>query len=195
MAGEHDPLRAWLFRSLMFEAEAESFRQAGVRVGTDQRLAEESLLEEALASFPLQLRNEALRMSRLYAEIYCFENSVRELIKTRLAEKARDWWEHAVPTTCRNNAESRHRASMKNSWLTGSNSDVLTFVDFGGLCDIITNNWADFEDLIPSQIWLKQRFDELEMARNFIAHNRMLSESEFARIEMYIGDWNRQVGL
>jgi hypothetical protein len=42
---------------------------------------------------------------------------------------------------------------------------------------------------------LKQRFDELERARNFIAHNRMLSAAEFARLEMYVGDWNRQVGL
>ncbi len=38
-------------------------------------------------------------------------------------------------------------------------------------------------------------FDELERARNFIAHNRMLSAAEFARLEMYVGDWNRQVGL
>ncbi len=82
-----------------------------------------------------------------------------------------------------------------NSWLEGVSRDILGFVDFGGLCDIITNNWTSFEDLVPSQHWLKQRLDELERARNFIAHNRMLSAAEFDRIEMYVGDWNRQVGL
>jgi len=37
--------------------------------------------------------------------------------------------------------------------------------------------------------------DELEKARNFIAHNRMLLPSEFHRIYLYIADWNRVIGL
>lgn len=71
----------------------------------------------------------------------------------------------------------------------------LAFVDFGHLADVITNNWDDFSDLVPSQHWLKQRFDELEKARNFIAHHRLLQPAEFQRIEMYVADWNRVVGL
>lgn len=193
---EHDALRSWLFRSLMFEAESEAFRQAGVRVGVDERGAEGNLLDESLAPFPLATRNEALRMGRLYSVIYCFENSVRELIRTRMSEGNQDWWiGTAVPRKVRDFAESRLQDAEKNSWLEGVSKDILSFVDFGGLCDIITNNWADFEDLIPSHHWLKQRFDELERARNFIAHNRMLAAAEFARLEMYVGDWNRQVGL
>lgn len=193
---EHDSLRSWLFRSLMFEAESEAFRQAGVRVGVDEREAEEELLDEGLAPFPLEVRNEARRMGRLYAIIYCFENAARELIRTRMAEKDRDWWSGAaVPKKIRDTAESRREDAERNSWLEGVSKSILGFVDFGGLCDIITNNWSDFEDLIPSQHWLKQRFDELERARNFIAHNRMLSAAEFARIEMYVHDWNKQVGL
>jgi hypothetical protein len=193
---EHDALRSWLFRSLMFEAESEAFRQAGVRVGVDERNAESELLDEGLAPFPLETRNEARRMGRLYAIIYCFENAVRDLISTRMSETDQSWWtSQAVPKKVRDTAESRLRDAEKNSWLEGVSSDILGFVDFGGLCDIITNNWVEFEDLIPSQHWLKQRFDELERARNFIAHNRMLSQAEFARLEMYVGDWNRQVGL
>jgi hypothetical protein len=37
--------------------------------------------------------------------------------------------------------------------------------------------------------------DELEKARNFVAHNRLLQAGEFQRIEMYVNDWNRMVGL
>jgi Swt1-like HEPN len=193
---DDDALRSWLFRSLMFEAESEPFRQAGVRVGVDEKKAEEALLEESLAPFPLATRNEALKMARLYAVIYCFENSVRDLIRTRMSEKDQNWWTGAsVPRRVRDTAESRQKDAEQNSWLEGVSNDVLGFVDFGGLCDIITNNWQDFEDLVPSQHWLKQRLDELERARNFIAHNRMLSAAEFARLEMYVGDWNRQVGL
>jgi len=179
----------------MFEAEAEDFRQAGVRIGTDERRAEEQLLEEALAPFPLHTRNEALRMARLYAMVYCFENSIRDLIQTRLSEKDAQWWTTCVGNKVRTTAESRLKDAQDNSWLEGVSSDLLGFVDFGGLCDIIVNNWVDFEDLVPSQHWLKQRMDELERARNFIAHNRMLAPAEFARLEMYVGDWNRQVGI
>jgi hypothetical protein len=48
---------------------------------------------------------------------------------------------------------------------------------------------------MPSQHWLKQRMDELEKARHFIAHNRVLLPSVFQRIYMYVRDWNRVIGL
>jgi hypothetical protein len=85
---QSDKLRGWLFRSLMFEAEADQFRDAGIRVGADEGALEDRLLEEELAPFPLQLRNDAIRMARLYALMNCFENSVRDLIRTRLVELA-----------------------------------------------------------------------------------------------------------
>ena len=40
-----------------------------------------------------------------------------------------------------------------------------------------------------------QRMEELEKARNFIAHNRMLLPSEFQRMYMYIADRNPVIGL
>jgi Swt1-like HEPN len=190
-----DSLRSWLFRSLMFEAESEVFRNAGVRVGADQEDSERRLLLESLTPFSISLRNEALQMGRLYATIYCFENSVRDLITSRLSEKDTDWWNVCIPQRIRTTAESRLKDALDNSWLEGVTQNPLGFVDFGGLGDIVVNNWSEFEDLIPSQHWLKQRFEELERARNFIAHNRMLSQDEFARLEMYVRDWNRQVGL
>jgi hypothetical protein len=42
---------------------------------------------------------------------------------------------------------------------------------------------------------VKQRLDELEKTRHFIAHNRVLLPSEYQRVYMYIADWNRVVGL
>ncbi|WP_206428421.1 Swt1 family HEPN domain-containing protein [Mycolicibacterium stellerae] len=192
---EHDSLRTFLFRSLMFEAEAETFRQAGVRVGLNAEATEERLFEEAIAPFPLAIRNDAIRMARLYALLYCFENAVRELIQNKLSDVDTLWWNTKVPKKIHDNAETRLKDAQDNSWIAGLRADPLGFVDFGGLSDIIVNNWSEFEDLIPSQHWLKQRLDELERARNFVAHHRMLSEPEFARLEMYVTDWNRQVGL
>jgi hypothetical protein len=189
-------VRDWMFRSLMFEADAEAFRSAGIRVGADIRESERSLLDEQLAPFPIALRNSALMMGRIYSLLYCFENSVRELIRERLQDKhGVDWWAKGVPLKIQKFAEERQQKAQDESWLEGQKLELLGFADFGHLSDIIVTNWEEFSDLIPSQHWIKQRMDELEKARNFIAHNRMLLPTEFARIEMYVADWNRMVGL
>ncbi len=185
-----------MFRGLMFEADAERFRSAGIRIGADSTEEEHALLEEVLAPFGIDLRKGSLRMGRVYALLYCFENSVRALIAERLEESyGSGWWTDKVPDRIRTLAQQRREDAEKNSWLEGEGKDPLAFVDFGHLADIVTQNWEDFSDLIPTQHWLKQRMDELEKARNFIAHNRFLLPAEFRRIEMYVNDWNRMVGL
>lgn len=189
-------VRDWMFRGLMFEADAERFRTAGIQVGADISASEKALLGESLDPFSIDLRNESLRMGRLYSLVYCFENSVRLLITQRLQEKyGLNWWDERVPKKIKEFAEQRQKDASENSWLEGQKRDPLGFVQFGHLSDIILSNWEDFSDLIPTQHWVKQRLDELEKARNFIAHNRLLLSGEFLRIEMYIADWNRMVGL
>jgi hypothetical protein len=193
---ERKDLRDWMFRGLLFEAEAERFRAAGIRVGANEQESEQALFEETLDPFSIDLRNEALQMARLYALAYCFENSVRALIEERLQERhGLDWWNLKVPEKIKQHALSRQKDVHENSWLEGQSRGLLSLVEFGHLSDIIIANWDDFRDLIQTQHWLKQRFDELEKARNFIAHHRFLLPGEFQRIEMYIGDWNRMVGL
>ena len=189
-------LTDWLFRGLMFEAEAEKFRDAGLRVGADMKHTEADLLEETLAPFGVGLRNEALQMSRLYALMYCFENSVRGLIQQRLSENHGDsWWEDKVPPKVKDFSKSRQEKDAENSWLEGERREAISFIEFGHLADIIIARWEDFEDLIPNQHWIKQKMDELEKVRNYLAHNRMLMPTEFQRSELYVADWNRQVGI
>jgi len=179
----------------MFEAEASQFQAAGIQVGAETTQAEERLLSEALSPFNVTSRNNALEMARLYAVLHCFENEVRGLIRETLAEKeGPDWLDH-LPKKVKEFAESRQKTAFDDSWLEGEKSDPLGFVDFGQLTSIIVEKWQHFESIIPSQHWLKQRMDELEKVRNFIAHNRMLLPSEFARAYLYIADWNRGVGL
>jgi hypothetical protein len=189
-------VRDFVFKGLLFDAECDRFRKAGIKMGIPEEEAEQELLRQDLAPFSVALRGPALRMARLYAVLFGFENSVRELITTRLLENAGpDWWTNCVPINVRKYADGRKVAFEKNSWLEGAAAPSLHFVDFGHLADIITNNWSQFEDLVPSQHWLKQRFEELEKVRNFIAHNRVLLDNEFERIEMYIADWGKQVGF
>lgn len=195
MADPHKDLRDFLFRGLMFESEAAQFQGAGIQIGASDAASEEALLQEVLAPFGVVRRNEALEMSRLYALLFCFENEVRDLIRETLEEKeGADWWNN-LPNKVKQAAESRRTTALKDSWLEGQKKDPLGFVDFGMLAAIITEKWECFSAIIPSQHWLKQRMEELEKARNFIAHNRMLLPSEFQRIYMYIADWNKVVGL
>lgn len=188
-------LRDYMFRGLMFESEAGQFQTAGIQVGADQSQAEERLLSEALSPFGVPRRNNALEMARLYSVLHCFENEVRSLIRETLEEKEGAEWANKLPAKVKQLAESRQKTAFTDSWLEGEKSDILGFVDFGQLASIILENWKHFEALMPSQHWLKQRMDELEKVRNFIAHNRMLLPSEFQRIYMYIADWNRVIGL
>jgi hypothetical protein len=187
-------LRDYLFRGLMFESEAAGFQSAGIQVGADQSDAEDRLLGEALTPFGVARRNQALEMARLYAVLYCFENEIREFVRDTLREKLGESWVDEIPVKIKELAESRRATALKDSWLEGEKSDLLGFIEFGQLAQIIIDKWEHF-GVIPTQHWLKQRMDEMEKVRNFIAHNRMLLPSEFQRLYMYIADWNRVIGL
>jgi hypothetical protein len=192
---ENKDVRDFLFRGLMFEAEAERFRRAGIQIGADSTEAEESLLKEALAPFSINRRNNALEMARLFAVLFCFENEIRDFIREALEEKEGHDWLDKLPAKIKEHAETRRDVALKDSWLEGEKADLLGFVDFGHLAQIIIAKWDYFKDVVPTQHWLKQRMEELEKSRNFIAHNRMLLPSEFQRLYMYIADWNRVIGL
>ena len=195
MTESNKDLRDFLFRGLMFESEADEFQRAGIQVGADTGQAEERLLSEALTPFSLSRRNSAIEMGRLYTVLHCFENEVRSLIRERLEEAEGSDWLKRLPMNVMKFAESRQKQAIKESWLEGEKGNLLGFVNFGHLSQIIIENWSEFEDIVPSQHWVKQKMDELESARNFIAHNRSLLPSEFQRIYMYIADWNRVIGL
>lgn len=197
MTEQRRNLRDFVFRGLLFESEAEVFRRGGIDVGIDLGASEEHLLLEALAPFGIQRRNDALEMARLYAVLHAFENEIRSLIRDTLDEKlVANWWStDAIPNNVKKLAESRQKTAEKDSWLEGAKADRLEYVDFGDLSNIIIQNWELFKELIPSQDWIRQRMTELEKARNFIAHNRMLLPNEFQRIYMYISDWNKVIGL
>ena len=188
-------IRDLVFRGLLFESEAEEFRKAGISVGSDLTNSEELLLKEALAPFEIGRRNDALEMGRLYTILHCFENELRSFIRDTLDEQVGlNWWD-TVPKKIKGKAEDRQKTALKDSWLEGDKVDSLGFADFGDLSSIIIEHWEHFSEILPSQEWIKQRMMELEKARNFVAHNRMLLPSEFQRIYMYVSDWNKVIGL
>src|ERR1700722_3721227 len=100
-------LRDFTFRAMLFDAECERFRAAGLRVGIPSEAVDIDLMREALSPFGLSLRDPALRMARLYATLNCFENSVRELVSSRLLEyDGANWWDQRVPGEVKKRAEA-----------------------------------------------------------------------------------------
>jgi hypothetical protein len=182
---------------MLFESEAEVFRKAGLNVGINIAQSEEQLLLEYLSPFGILRRNNALEMARLYAVLHAFENEIRSLVRDTLEEKVGpSWWDaESVPRKVRQNAEGRLATAEKDSWLEGEKGDKLEYVDFGDLGSIMVQNWEHFKYIFPGQDWMTQRMTELEKARNFVAHNRMLQPTEFQRIYMYVSDWSKVIGL
>jgi hypothetical protein len=193
---ENNDIRAWLFRALAFETEADEFRLAGIRVGASVNESSDDELSEILAPFAVSMRTDAIANSRLFAIIFCFENSVRKLVEQRLEEThGTDWWTKCVAGSVRSAAEKVKSNAVSNAWLDGVTVGMVSFLTFGQLKKVIIDNWTDFEDLIPTQSWLNQKMDEIESVRNYVAHSRKVSTRELERLLLYMADWNQQVGF
>ena len=139
--------------------------------------------------------NEAKEMAeKVYPAVYLFENSARELI-LNLMEKGYgpDWWETKVSSTIKNEVQSRIGKEKRERWHSKRGAHQIFYTDMGDLSLIITNNWDIFKQVFPGQSWVTQRFNEIELSRNIIAHNNALEKREINRINLYVEDWNKQI--
>lgn len=146
---------------------------------------------------PIQetIRGNSLQMQYAYRVLFVLENTVRELITSRLLElDGANWFDQRAAAPMKTKAKERKESEAKNQWHTGRNRDPIYYLDFGDLARLICNHWSVFEDLLPSQAWVQSRLDEAERSRNVIAHTNVLSSEEVSRLEMYLRDWIKQIG-
>lgn len=153
-----------------------------------------SLFGDYEAHFSQGLRERAQKMTYAYCLFYCFENSVRELVAQRLEErKGANCWTEAVPSNVQKRVEGKKQEIENNKWHQAVIGADVNFTLFGDLASIIISQWQEFEELFPSQDWVRVRLNELERSRNVIAHGNLLPEPEIERLEQYLDDWLRQV--
>ncbi len=107
-----------------------------------------------LDQFSFAVRVEARRMARVYELLFCFENSVRELIEDRLKEAhgVQTWSTRGVPEDIRLSAERLKDKEQQTPWHGPRGGTLLAFVDFPILARIITENWEHFEDLLGKPV-------------------------------------------
>lgn len=190
-----EKIQNFVFRGLLLDASLGNFADAGLELRGVVSTATETTKRISIEDFPMDLRMGAVKNSDIYTAFFCFENSVRNLVSARLIErKGPTWWKTCATASIQKRVADRMSKDKKNKWHAPRANDEISYCDFGDLSDIIQNNWSEFEDLFPTQDWVKTRLDDLEPSRNALAHSNVLADQDIERIAMFLRDWLLQVG-
>lgn len=143
-------------------------------------------------NLPKKLLAEAEEMAKVYPIIYIFENSVRYFILKIMESKyGTDWWDNKVSREIREKVGKRLREEHR--WHGRRGAHKIFYTDLGDLGNIIITNWQDFKGVLPTVAWITTRINEFELSRNIVEHNNPLPKREIDRLELYFGDWIRQI--
>jgi hypothetical protein len=193
-----DKAQNFVFKAMLLNTELDTLREMGALITEAPSLAnipsEDRKETVSIDEFPVPIRLNAIKMSAVYMAFFAFENSVRALIKERLGSTGVDWWSRLVPKGVRDKVLGRQKKDGENKWHAPRAIDEIAYTDFGDMANIMVANWENFEDVFPSQDWIKTRLSDLEQSRNALAHNNVLGDRDIGRIKMYLEDWLTQVG-
>lgn len=157
----------------------------------DQDVADKVCLDLLDDQFVAQAR----QMATVYTAIAAFENSVRDLVRRVMLEKAdATWWDTCVAEKVKAKAHKRQEDEAKHRFHTQRGDDPVSFIDFSDLLNIMRANEEVFAPFWPSPEWAKGIFDSVERSRNVIMHSGFLDVEDIERVGVMIRDWVRQVG-
>src|SRR5258706_4418203 len=141
--------------------------------------------------------DDAKEMTDIYATLYVFENSVREVITRIMSEKSgKDWWNKlngARAIKMRQDIKGRMTQEEKNGWHGKRGSHPLHYTDITNLIDIFEEYWADFRPYFPTFKWVEIRISEISMSRNVVDHHNPLKPNDQKRVQVYFTDWCNQI--
>lgn len=189
-------IQAFMYRVVTTNEELERLIVDGELHEAPGRPAGADKVGGALDFFSVAEKRAARKMGRVYELLYCFENSVRELIETTLKESLTPerWWIDGVPQGIRQKAEQRRQDDERSRWHGPRGESLLNFVDFPELGEIIIARWADFEDLLGDRAWVGRYFSDMNKSRRAIGHTGDLSEHAVERMELFVREWLLVVG-
>ncbi len=158
-----------------------------VRIGTDLQLKDPLL--------PPRVLSDAKAMTRVYAKLYVFENSVREVIKRVLCKKyGSAWWDQCISGKIQAKATVRMKDDERNAWHGRRGNHPIHYVDMPDLGRIIAARWKhDFKGLFHSLEWISVRLDEISRSRNTVDHHNPLRAEDRKLIELYFAHWFDQI--
>jgi hypothetical protein len=133
-------------------------------------------------------------MSDYYVMFYCFENTLRRLVKGTLSEKyGITWWDTKVPDTIKNEVKDRQEKEKDSVMTIRSMDDPLLYATLGELLPIIEHNWDDFSDQFRSRKGVRLILSQLNQIRAVVAHSVEIHEDEADRAKLAIKDWQKQL--
>lgn len=186
-------IREFVFNALLVNDSFKSLETDGISVIDSSDF---SLVARVVENdFSPRIWHDAQNMSSVYTALYCIENTIRNFIVERMAERhGIDWWNKKVPSGIKTAVENLKKKEIRNKYYSNRSDNEIGYTMLGNLGQIIIANWEDFSDIIPNQAWLSSRMDDLEMSRNIIMHTGNLPQVEIERIESIVRDLLRQIG-
>ena len=153
--------------------------------------ATDALIAPHLSQVDFAIRAAAARMAEFYQIFYMLENEIRQFVQGVLVETyEKDWWDKHVPENVRAYAKSNKDRESKEG-LPPRSKNLIDYLTFGHLGEIIKANWDIFAGLFPNcEIErLEKVVSRLNIARGPIAHCGYLPEDEVVRLKLAIRDW------
>jgi hypothetical protein len=146
---------------------------------------------------PERIIDDAKNMRNIYATLYIFENSVREVISRVMAKKYEgDWWNKLNAPKAqkmRRDVKGRMATETKNAWHGKRGNHPIYYTDISDLINIIEEYWSDFSSLFPGFKWVETRIGEISISRNVVDHHNPLKDNDQQRVLVYFNDWCDQV--
>lgn len=158
---------------------------------SDLEAATDAMIAPHISQIDFQIRASAERMAEFYQLFYMLENEIRAFVQDVLFETyENDWWTKHVPEPVRTYAKSNKDRENKEG-LPPRSKDLINYLTFGHLGEIIKANWDIFAGLYPNcEIErLEKVVARLNIARGPIAHCGYLPEDEVVRLKLAIRDW------
>lgn len=158
-----------------------------VNIGNDFKLNDPILSRQVL--------NDAKDMTQFYAELYIFENSVREVINRVLTSNlGTNWWSStAVRKELIDKVQGRKDKEDKNPWHGRRGAHPIYYTDMSDLNYLVKRHWNFFSNIFPRLTWVSEKLEEISFSRNVVDHHNPLNKRDRTRLKMNIQDWQKQI--
>lgn len=175
------PIRADLDH-LSFGYDSESIQKLS-------NIKSDPLIKEYISQIGLGDRSQADRMAEYYKIFYMLENFIRDFVSSILEEEnGEDWWESCVPDVIKDSAKKSREREL-SAGVTPRSSDMLEYITFGELADIIKYNMRLFSGFFPNVKGFEGVMGRLNTLRGPIMHCGVLAEDEVLRLKLSVRDW------
>jgi hypothetical protein len=125
-----------------------------------------------------------------YPMFYVFENSLRYVIATMMAnEFGEDWWAKGEISKSLKKKIAEREGEDGENWRGGRVAHPIYSTDVDDLIEIVKGNWPVFRKLFLRPSWFANHVAGLEMMRNTVSHMNPLLKRDMDRLRDDLSAW------